>query len=62
LADKFLIWKLSQFFAALYLEFPELLFISYVKPIAKYLAFEPRTGTKTQIYSQGKLTMLRCEN
>jgi hypothetical protein len=33
----------------------------YVKPKEKYLAFEPRTGTKSLIYSQGKLTMLRCK-
>jgi hypothetical protein len=26
--------------------YPELLLISYVKPIEKYLAFEPRTGIK----------------
>jgi hypothetical protein len=32
-------------FAALYLEFPDLSLISYVKPIVKYLAFEPRTWT-----------------
>jgi hypothetical protein len=31
-------------FASPYLEFPELSLISYVKPIEKYLAFEPRTG------------------
>jgi hypothetical protein len=43
-------------------EFPELSLISYVKPIEKYFDFEPRTGTKSQIYSQGKITMLRCEN
>jgi hypothetical protein len=35
-------------------EIPELSLISYVEPIAKYLAFEP--------YSQGKITTLRCEN
>jgi hypothetical protein len=48
-------------FAALYLEFPELSLISYVKPIEKYVSFEPRTGTKSQIYSQvtGKLTTRR---
>jgi hypothetical protein len=39
-----------------------LLLISYVKPIEKYLAIEPRTGTKSQIYSQGKVPTLRCEN
>jgi hypothetical protein len=49
-------------FEAPYLEFLELSLISFVKPIEKYLAFEPRTGTKSQIYSQGKLTILRCEN
>jgi hypothetical protein len=49
-------------FAAQYLEFPELSLISYVKPIEKYLAFEPRTGAKSQIYSQGKLTVLRKQN
>jgi hypothetical protein len=31
-------------FAATYFEFPELSFISYVKPIEKYLAFEPGQG------------------
>jgi hypothetical protein len=36
--------------------------ISYLKPIEKYLDFEPRSGTKSQIYSQGKLTMLRNKN
>jgi hypothetical protein len=36
--------------------------ISYVKPIEKYHAFEPWTGYKSQIFSQGKLTTLRCEN
>jgi hypothetical protein len=49
-------------FAALYLEFPELSLIFYVKPIEKYFAFEPWTGTQSQIYSQSKLTTLRCEN
>jgi hypothetical protein len=49
-------------FAAPYIEFPQLSLISYVKLIEKYLAFEPRTGTKSQIYSQGKLTMLRCKD
>jgi hypothetical protein len=29
--------------------YPELLLISYVKPIEKYLAFEPRTETKCQV-------------
>jgi hypothetical protein len=33
-------------FAAPYLEFPELSLISFVKPIEKYLAFEPRTETE----------------
>jgi hypothetical protein len=33
-----------------------------VKPIEKYLAFESRSGTKSQLYSQGKLTTLSCEN
>jgi hypothetical protein len=49
------------FSAAPYKEFPELSLkkISYVKPIEKYFAFEPWTGTKSQIYSQGKLTTLR---
>jgi hypothetical protein len=32
--------------AALYLEFPELSFISYETSIEKNLAFEPWTGTK----------------
>jgi hypothetical protein len=41
---------------------PELSLISYVKPIEKYLPFEPRTGTKSHIYSQGKLTTLKSEN
>jgi hypothetical protein len=50
-------------FAVLDLEYPELSLISYVIPIARYLAFdfEPRSGT-TQLYSQGKLTALKCEN
>jgi hypothetical protein len=29
-------------FAASYLEFPEFSVISYIKPIEKYLAFEPQ--------------------
>jgi hypothetical protein len=41
----------------LYLEFLEFSLLSYVKPIEKYLAFEPRTRTKSQIYSHGKLTV-----
>jgi putative Mn2+ efflux pump MntP len=32
--------------------FLELSFISYVKTIDKYLAFDPSTGTKAQIYSE----------
>jgi hypothetical protein len=43
-------------------EYPELSLISYVKPTENYLAFDPRSGTKSQLYSQGKLTMLRCKN
>jgi hypothetical protein len=43
-------------------EFPEVALISCVKPIEKYLVFEPWTGTKSQIYSQSKLTTLICEN
>jgi hypothetical protein len=35
----------SGLFEAPYLEFTELSLISYVKPIEKYLAFQPRTGT-----------------
>jgi hypothetical protein len=46
-------------FVASYLQFLEL---SYVKPIEKYFAIEPWTGTKSQIYSQGELTTLRCKN
>jgi hypothetical protein len=49
-------------FAAPYLEFPELLLISNAKPIVKYFAFEPRTGTKCQLHSQGKHTTPRREN
>jgi hypothetical protein len=33
--------------AAPYLEFPELSLISYVKPKERYLAFEPRTNTRS---------------
>jgi hypothetical protein len=36
--------------------------ISYVKPIEKYISFEPRSGSKSQHYSQSKLTTLRREN
>jgi hypothetical protein len=50
------------FFAAPDLEYPELSLISYVKPIEKYLALEPLSGTKAQLYSQGKLITLRCKN
>jgi hypothetical protein len=46
-------------FAASFLEFPELSLMSISE---KYLAFEPWAGTKSQIFSQGKLTTLRCEN
>jgi hypothetical protein len=42
-------------------EYPGLSLISYVKPIEKYLAFEPRGGSKSQLYSQSKLTTLRRE-
>jgi hypothetical protein len=35
------------------LEHPQLSLISYVNPIDKYLAFEPRSRTKSQLYSQG---------
>jgi hypothetical protein len=75
---------ISGFSAAPDLEYPELLLISYAKPIKeKYLACEPRSGTKSQgphlrgeprvepgvwrpemwaqLYSQEKLTTLRCE-
>jgi hypothetical protein len=37
-------------FAATELEDPGLSLISYVKPIEKYLAFEPRSGSKSQLY------------
>jgi hypothetical protein len=36
---------MSQFGAPAAQFYPELLLISNVKPIEKYLAFEPRTGT-----------------
>jgi hypothetical protein len=52
----------SGLFAALYSEFPELSLISYVKPIEKYFAFEPRIYSQIYRYSQDKLTTLRCEN
>jgi hypothetical protein len=42
--------------------YPELLLDSNVKPIEKYLAFEPQSGTKCQLHSQGKLTTPRREN
>jgi hypothetical protein len=42
--------------------FPELSLISYVKPIEKYLAFEPWSGSKYRLHSQGKLTTPRREN
>jgi hypothetical protein len=41
---------------------PELSLISNVKPVKKYLAFEPRRGPKCQLHSQGKLTTSRREN
>jgi hypothetical protein len=44
------------------LDYLELLLISYVKPKEKYFAFEPRTGTKCQLHSQGKLTTPRSGN
>jgi hypothetical protein len=49
-------------FAAQDLEFPELSLVSYENPIEKYLTFELRNGTKSQLYSHGKLNTLRCEN
>jgi hypothetical protein len=49
-------------FAAPDLEFPELSLVSYKNPREKYLTFELRSGTKSQLYSDGKLTTLRCEN
>jgi hypothetical protein len=39
-----------------------LFLISNVKPIEKYFAVEPRTGTKCQLNSQGKLTTPRRNN
>jgi hypothetical protein len=42
--------------------YPELLLVSNVKPIEKYLASKPQTRTKCKLNSQGKLTMPRCEN
>jgi hypothetical protein len=47
-------------FAALELEHPGLSLISYVKE--KYLAFEPRRGSKSQHYSQRKPITLRSKN
>jgi hypothetical protein len=41
-------------------EYPGLSLISYVKPIEKYLAFEPRSGSKSQLYSQSKRTRSLC--
>jgi hypothetical protein len=57
--ENFKKWKHSKsgLIAAPYLEFPELLLISNIKPIEKYFAFEPRTGTKCQLYSM--VTSLR---
>jgi hypothetical protein len=49
-------------YVAPYLESPELLLISNVKPIANYFGFEPRTGNKCQLHSQNKLTTLRHIN
>jgi hypothetical protein len=49
-------------FAAWYLQFPGRSLITCVKPVENYLVFDPQTGTKFQIDSQGKLTMLRCKN
>jgi hypothetical protein len=47
-----------------YLEFLlfSVLLISYLKPVEKYLAYEPWTGTKCQLHSQSKLTTPRREN
>jgi hypothetical protein len=39
-------------------EYTQLSFISYVKPIEKYLAFEPRSVTKSQLYSHIRLNTL----
>jgi hypothetical protein len=36
-----------RLYAAPYLEFPELSLIFYVKPIEKYVTFEPWTGIKS---------------
>jgi hypothetical protein len=36
--------------------------ISYVKLIEKYLAFEPRSRSKSQLYSQSNFPTLRHEN
>jgi hypothetical protein len=41
---------------------PSFSLIFDVKPLEKYLAFEPRTETTSQIYSLSKFTSLRCEN
>jgi hypothetical protein len=49
-------------FAAPELEHPGLSLISYVKPREKYLAFEPRRGSKSQLYSPRKLITLRSKN
>jgi hypothetical protein len=49
-------------FATPYLEFPELSLIFYAKPIENILPLSPGLGINPQIYSQGKLTTLRCEN
>jgi hypothetical protein len=49
-------------FAAPELEYPGLSLISYVKPIEKCLAFEPRSGSKSQLHSQSKLITRRREN
>jgi hypothetical protein len=51
-----------RLFAAPELEYPGLSLISYNKPIEKYLAFEPRSWIKFQLYSQSKLTTLRRKN
>jgi hypothetical protein len=42
--------------------YPELFLIFNVKPIEKYLAFEPWTENKYQLHSKGKLTTPRREN
>jgi hypothetical protein len=36
--------------------------VSYVKPIEKYIAFEPWSGSKCQLHSQGKITTPKREN